>query len=102
MAHKGKATSDVSYSVSDGPEAYNNPSFGRRIAEYTEACKKKYGEDYNTGHRIIFKKIEKPSLPTAYAQGSRHRIFRKKNKIPLFADGPVSRPSAKKFSKPLS
>jgi hypothetical protein len=46
MAHKGKVTSDVSYSVSDGPEAYNNPSFGRHIAEYTEACKQKYGEDY--------------------------------------------------------
>jgi hypothetical protein len=37
MPHKGKATSDVSYSVSDLPEAYNNPSFGQRIAEYTEA-----------------------------------------------------------------
>jgi hypothetical protein len=47
MVHKGKATSDVSYSMSDGPEAYNNPSFGRRIAEYTEACKQKYWEDYN-------------------------------------------------------
>jgi hypothetical protein len=44
------------------------------------------------------KKIEKPSLPTASAQGSWHRIF-KKNKIPLFAEGPVSWPSAKKFSK---
>jgi hypothetical protein len=28
MAHKAKATSDVSYSVSDRPEAYTNPSFG--------------------------------------------------------------------------
>jgi hypothetical protein len=33
MAHKGKVTFDVSYSVSYGPEAYNNPSFSRRIAE---------------------------------------------------------------------
>jgi hypothetical protein len=39
MAHKAKATSDVSYNVNDGPESYNNPSFDRRIAEYTEACK---------------------------------------------------------------
>jgi hypothetical protein len=53
MAHKGKATSDVSYSVSDGPEAYNNPTFGRRIAEYTEACKQKYGEDYNPSEHDI-------------------------------------------------
>jgi hypothetical protein len=39
--------------VSDGPEAYNNPSFGRRIAEYTEACKQKYGEDYNPSEHDI-------------------------------------------------
>jgi hypothetical protein len=53
MAHKAKATSDVSYSVSNGPEAYNNPSFGQRIAEYTEACKQKYGEDYNLSEHDI-------------------------------------------------
>jgi hypothetical protein len=53
MAHKAKAMSDVSYSVSDGPEAYSNPSFGRRIAEYTEACKKNYGEDYNLSENDI-------------------------------------------------
>jgi hypothetical protein len=53
MAHKGNATSNVSNSVSDGPEAYNNPSFGRRIAEYTEACKQKYEEDYNPSEHDI-------------------------------------------------
>jgi hypothetical protein len=53
MAHKGKATSDVSYSVSDGPKAYSNPSFGRRIAEQTEACNQKYGEDYNPSEHDI-------------------------------------------------
>jgi hypothetical protein len=53
MAHKGKATSDVSYNVRDGTKAYNNPSFSRRIAEYTEACKQKYGEDYNLSEHDI-------------------------------------------------
>jgi hypothetical protein len=53
MAHKAKTTSDVSYSVSDGPEAYNNPSFGRCIVEYIEACKQKYGEDYNPSEHDI-------------------------------------------------
>jgi hypothetical protein len=53
MAHKAKAASDVSYSVSDGPEAYNNPSSGQRIAEYTEAYKQKYGEDYNLSEHDI-------------------------------------------------
>jgi hypothetical protein len=45
--------SDVSCSVSDGPAAYINPSFGRRIAEYTEACKQKDGEDYNPSEHDI-------------------------------------------------
>jgi hypothetical protein len=39
--------------MSDEPEVYNNPSFGRRIAEYTEACKQKYGEDYNPSEHDI-------------------------------------------------
>jgi hypothetical protein len=38
-------------------------------------------------------------LPTAFARGAWHRFFQKKNKNPLFADGPATRPSAKKFSK---
>jgi hypothetical protein len=57
MTHKAKVTSDVLYNVSDGPEAYNNPSFGRRIVEYTEACKEKYGEDYNPREHDIYTNI---------------------------------------------
>jgi hypothetical protein len=45
MAHKAKAMSDVSYSVSDRPEAYSNPSFGWLIAEY--------GDDYNPNEHDI-------------------------------------------------
>jgi hypothetical protein len=48
--------------------------------------------------QVVFKKIEKPSLPTASARGSRHRIFYP----PLFADSPASRPSAKKISKTVN
>jgi hypothetical protein len=51
-----------------------------------------------TRHKIFSKKVEKTSLPTASARGSRHKIFLK-NENPLFADGPDSRLSAKKFSK---
>jgi hypothetical protein len=43
----------VSYGVSDGAEAYNNPNFGRHITEYKEACKQKYGEDYNSSEHDI-------------------------------------------------
>jgi hypothetical protein len=52
------------------------------------------------GTRFFFQKNRKTSLPTAFARGARHRVsFQKKIKNPLFADGPASRPSAKKVSK---
>jgi hypothetical protein len=47
MAHKGKATSDVSYNPEDLPEAYNNPSVYTRINEYTSAIRSLHGDDYN-------------------------------------------------------
>jgi hypothetical protein len=34
MAHKGKATSDVTYNPDDGPEAYNNPAVYRSTQGY--------------------------------------------------------------------
>ena len=36
MAHKGRATSDVSYNPADPPEAYSNTSVHTCITEYTE------------------------------------------------------------------
>jgi hypothetical protein len=68
MAHKAKATSDVSYSVSDRPEAYSNPSFGRRIAEYTKSCKQNYGEDYNLSEHDI-----DTDIVMALGGGKKHR-----------------------------
>jgi hypothetical protein len=53
--------------VSDGPETYSDPSFGRRIAEYTEACKKKYGEDYNLSEHDI-----DTNIVTALGGGKKH------------------------------
>jgi hypothetical protein len=47
MAHKGKATSDVSYYSEDPPEAYNNPSVYTRINEYTLAARALHGDDYD-------------------------------------------------------
>jgi hypothetical protein len=47
MAHKGKATSDVSYNPEDPPEAYNNPSVYTRINEYTSAARSLHGDDYD-------------------------------------------------------
>ena len=43
MAHKGKATSDVSFNLEDPPEVYMNPSVHSRISEYTEVVRSLHG-----------------------------------------------------------
>ena len=35
MAHKGRATSDVSYNLADPPKAYSNPSVHTCISVYS-------------------------------------------------------------------
>ena len=47
MAHKGKATSDVSYNPTDPPEAYSNQSVHMRITEYTEMGKVLHGDTWD-------------------------------------------------------
>jgi hypothetical protein len=47
MAHKGKATSDVTYNPDDGPEAYTNPAVHSRLSEYTAMAKEVHGPDYD-------------------------------------------------------
>ncbi|KAL5647207.1 hypothetical protein ACJX0J_041562, partial [Zea mays] len=47
MAHKGKATSDVTYNPDDGPEAYTNPAIHSRLSEYTAMAKEVHGPDYD-------------------------------------------------------
>jgi hypothetical protein len=47
MAHKGKATSDVTYNSDDGPEAYNNPAVYSRLHEYTAIAQEVHGPKYD-------------------------------------------------------
>jgi hypothetical protein len=47
MAHKGKAMSNVTYNLEDGPEAYNNPTIHIRLREYTAMAKEVYGLEYD-------------------------------------------------------
>jgi hypothetical protein len=47
MAHKGKATSDVTYNPDDGPEAYSNPAVYNRLHEYTAMAQEVHGPDYD-------------------------------------------------------
>jgi hypothetical protein len=47
MAHKGKATSDVTYNPDDGPEAYRNPVIYYRLHEYIAMAHEVHGPDYD-------------------------------------------------------
>jgi hypothetical protein len=47
MTHKGKTTSDVTYNLEDGPEAYSNPTVYNHLNEYTAMAKEVHGPEYN-------------------------------------------------------
>jgi hypothetical protein len=47
MAHKVKATSDVTYNPDDGPEAYNNPAIYSRLHDYTAMTQEVHGSEYD-------------------------------------------------------
>jgi hypothetical protein len=47
MAHKGKATSDVTYNPDDRPEAYSNPAIHSRLHDYTAMAQEVHGPDYD-------------------------------------------------------
>jgi hypothetical protein len=47
MAHKGKATSDVTYNLEDGPEAYSKPTIYNHLSEYTTMAEQVHGPDYD-------------------------------------------------------
>jgi hypothetical protein len=47
MAHKGKATSYITYNPEDRLKAYNNPTVHNCLSEYTAMAKEVYGLDYD-------------------------------------------------------
>jgi hypothetical protein len=47
MAHKGKATSDITYNLEDGPKAYSNPLVHTCLSEYTTVAREFYGPEYD-------------------------------------------------------
>jgi hypothetical protein len=47
MAHKGKATSDVTYNPDDGPEAYTNPVVYSRLHDYTAMAQEVHSPEYD-------------------------------------------------------
>ena len=47
MAHKGKATSDVSYNPEDPPSAYSNATVHSRLSQYIEVAKEVHGPEFD-------------------------------------------------------
>jgi hypothetical protein len=47
MAHKGKATFDITYNPEDGPEPYRNLAVHIRLSEYTAMAHQVDGSDYD-------------------------------------------------------
>jgi hypothetical protein len=53
MAHKGKATFDVTYNPDDEPKEYNNPTVYNRLSEYTAMAQEVHGQDYDPRNEDI-------------------------------------------------
>jgi hypothetical protein len=47
MAHKGKATSDVTYNSDNGLETYSNPAVYSRLYDYTAMAQEVHGPEYD-------------------------------------------------------
>lgn len=47
MSHKGPASSDVSFSVDDPPEAYTNAGVYDKVTAYAQAARQVHGPDYD-------------------------------------------------------
>jgi hypothetical protein len=47
MAHKGKATSNVTYNPYDGPKVYNNPAVYSCLHDYTVMAQEVHGLEYD-------------------------------------------------------
>jgi hypothetical protein len=67
MAHKGKATSDVTYNPDDGSEAYTNPTVYSRLHDYTAMAQEVHGPNYDPSTEPI-----DPDVLMRVGGGKRH------------------------------
>jgi hypothetical protein len=67
MAHKGKATSDVTYNSDDGPEAYTNPAVYSCLHDYTAMAQEVHGLEYDPSTEQI-----DPDVLMRVGGGKRH------------------------------
>src|SRR6185312_882801 len=53
LAHKGKATSDVTFNPQDPPEAYSNASVHSRLSGYTSMAQEVHGPEFDAINETI-------------------------------------------------
>jgi hypothetical protein len=87
MAHKGKATSDVTYNSDDGPEAYNNPTVYNHLHDYTAIAQKVHGPEYDPRTKQI-----NPDVLMRVEGGKRHGRY-------WIADGAIDSSSTPTLSQ---
>jgi hypothetical protein len=79
MAHKGKATSDVTYNPDDGPEVYSNPAVYSRLHDYTAMAREVHGPEYDPSTEHI-----DPDVLMRVGGGKKHGWY-------WIADGAITR-----------
>jgi hypothetical protein len=67
MAHKGKATSNVTYNPDDGYEAYSNPAVYSLLHDYTTMALEVHGLEYDSSTEQI-----DPDVLMRVGGGKRH------------------------------
>jgi hypothetical protein len=87
MAHKGKATSDVTYNPDDGPKAYTNPAVYSRLHDYTAMAQEVHGLDYDPSTEPI-----DPDVLMRVGGGKRHGRY-------WIADGAIDSSSTPTLSQ---
>jgi hypothetical protein len=87
MAHKGKATSDVTYNPDDGPEAYTNPAVYNRLHDYTAMAQEVHGPEYDPSTEQI-----DPDVLMRVGGGKRHGRY-------WIADGAIDSSSTPTLSQ---
>jgi hypothetical protein len=87
MAHKGKATSDVTYNPGDGPEAYSNHAIYSRLHDYTAMAQEVHGLEYDPSIEQI-----DPDVLMRVGGGKRHGRY-------WIADGAIDSSSTPTLSQ---
>jgi hypothetical protein len=87
MAHKGKATSNVTYNLDDGAEAYNNHAVYNCLHDYIDMAQEVHGPEYDPRTEEI-----DPDVLMRVGGGKRHGLY-------WIADGAIDSSSTPTLSQ---